>query len=432
MANQNNMRVSFILWLTVIVASVAVGLVAYYFAYIGEQSELFREAMMDKAEWLLYLLPAVGLVIITLIRVKLFIGTEGTGIPQTIAALEMKSDADRKKMLSMRILVGKVLLTTLGLFSGASMGREGPTVQVGACIMYCCRKVTTFPQHLVQRGLILAGGAAGIAAAFNAPIAGIVFSIEEIGRSFDKRNLGVILTVVLISCAVCIGLFGDYWFYGNVQTDTASLAAWAMVPVIAICMGVVGGTFSQIIVMVYPRVSKLMMRKPIIVPALIGLAIGLAGWFTGGLSLGTGFVEARNMLMQGTEMEWYYAPIRMFVTALTLLSGIPGGLFDPSLSAGAGFGQWFTNLVHNFEWASSIDPKLVMMIAMATFFAAVVQSPVTAVVIMVEMTDSVHATMPMLVGALIAHQVSKRICKKSIYTALASNYFNDNRGATPR
>jgi len=153
------MRVSFILWLTVIVASVAVGLVAYYFAYIGEQSELFREAMMDKAEWLLYLLPAVGLVIITLIRVKLFIGTEGTGIPQTIAALEMKSDADRKKMLSMRILVGKVLLTTLGLFSGASMGREGPTVQVGACIMYCCRKVTTFPQHLVQRGLILAGGA---------------------------------------------------------------------------------------------------------------------------------------------------------------------------------------------------------------------------------------------------------------------------------
>ena len=99
MANQNHMRVSFILWLTVIVASVAVGLVAYYFAHIGEQSELFREAMMDKAEWLLYLLPAVGLVIITLIRVKLFIGTEGTGIPQTIAALEIKSDADRKKML---------------------------------------------------------------------------------------------------------------------------------------------------------------------------------------------------------------------------------------------------------------------------------------------------------------------------------------------
>ena len=129
-----------LLWLTIITASVGVGLVAFYFAFAGKQAVLFREAMLDKAGWVLYLLPAVGLVIITLLRVKLFVGTEGTGIPQTMAALDMKSDADRKKMLSMRILFGKVLLTTLGLFSGASMGREGPTVQAGACIMFFCRK----------------------------------------------------------------------------------------------------------------------------------------------------------------------------------------------------------------------------------------------------------------------------------------------------
>jgi len=432
MASQQQKKNSLVLWLTIIIASVGVGFVAYYFAFVGKQAEFFRDSMHDHAEWLLYLLPAIVLVIITLLRVKLFVGTEGTGIPQTIAALNMKSDADRKRMLSMRILIGKVLLTTLGLFSGASMGREGPTVQAGACIMFCCRKVTSFPQHLVQRGLILAGGAAGIAAAFNAPIAGIVFSIEEIGKSFDKRNLGVLLTVVLIASAVCIGLFGDYWFYGKVNTETVSLAGWVIIPVLAISMGVVGGTFSQIIVTVYPKVSALMLRKPIVVPAIIGLIIGLAGWMTGGLSLGTGFEEAQSMLLHGEEMAWYYAPIRVVATALTLLSGIPGGLFDPSLSAGAGFGQWFTNLIHNFEWAASIDPKLVMMIAMACFFSAVVQSPVTAVVIMVEMTDSVHSTMPMLVGALLAYAVSRCICKESIYSALASNYFSDNRGAEPR
>lgn len=421
-----------LLWLTIIIASVGVGLVAFYFAFAGKQSVLFREVMMDKAGWVLYLLPAIGLVVVTLLRVKLFVGTEGTGIPQTMAALDMKSDADRKKMLSMRVLLGKVLLTTLGLFSGASIGREGPTVQAGACIMFYCRKLTTFPQHLVQRGLILAGGAAGIAAAFNAPIAGIVFSIEEIGKSFDKRNLGVLLTVVLIASAVCIGLFGNYWFYGNVQTESTSLAGWVIIPVLAVAMGILGGAFSQIIVWVYPKVSALMLRKPIVVPAVIGGIIGLAGWMTGGLSLGTGFEEAQGMLMQGEEMAWYYAPIRMIATALTLLSGIPGGLFDPSLSAGAGFGHWFTNLIHEFDWAASIDPKLVMMIAMASFFAAVVQSPVTAVVIMVEMTNSVHSTMPMLVGALIAYGISRCICKESIYSALASNYFSDNRGAVGR
>ena len=427
MATHTASRLSIRGWIIIIIAAVLVGLVAYYFAYMGRQSDIFRNAMAQETNWVLYLLPAVGLTIITLLRVRLFVGTEGTGIPQTMAALEMDADEDRTKMLSMRILVGKIILTTFGLFSGASMGREGPTVQAGACIMFCCRKFVDFPKQLVQRGLILAGGAAGIAAAFNAPIAGIVFSIEEIGKSFDKRNLGVLITVVLLACVVCIGLFGDYWFYGNVKTQQATTAMWVFVPVIAICMGVCGGAFSQFIVVAYPRIASLMNSRPVVAPMAIGVAIGFVAWLSGGSSLGTGFVEAQQMLMDNHDMAWYYAPLRLSVTALTLLSGIPGGLFDPSLSAGAGFGQWFTNLIHQFEWAASVDSKLVMMIAMACFFAAVVQSPVTAVVIMVEMTNSVHATLPMLVGALIAYEISKRICKTSIYTALASNYFNESR-----
>ncbi len=425
-------RISIKVWLTIAIASVGVGLVAFYFAYIGKQSDFFREELITRAPWLLYLLPAVGLVVITVIRVKLFSGTEGTGIPQTIAALNMKTDAERTSMLSMRILVGKVILTTLGLFSGASMGREGPTVQAGACILFFSRKFANFPRHLVQRGLILAGGAAGIAAAFNAPIAGIVFSIEEIGKSFDKRNLGVLLLVVLVACAVCIGLFGDYWFYGNVPIEFKSNGIWFMVAIIGVCMGVVGGLFSQVIVMTYPMITRKMLKRPIVIPACIGLAIGLVAWLTGGVSLGTGFVEAQKMLIEGESYAWYYAPARVVVTGLTLVSGIPGGLFDPSLSAGAAFGELFSSFAHQFEWGSGIDPKLIMMVAMATFFAAVVQSPVTAVVIMVEMTDSVHATMPMLAGALIAYAVSTVICKESIYSALAENYFNVKRGEAPR
>ena len=129
----------------------------------------------------------------------------------------------------------------------------------------------------------------------------------------------------------------------------------------------------------------------------------------------------------GEELDWYYAPLRLFATALTLLSGIPGGLFDPSLSAGAGFGQWFSDLAHTFEWGKDVDSKMIMMIAMACFFAAVVQSPITSVVIMAEMTNSIYAIMPMLAGALIAYAISTRICSCSIYVALASTYFKDSR-----
>jgi H+/Cl- antiporter ClcA len=413
-------------WLIIICAAILVGVVAFYFTYIGKQANLTHDYLIYKLSWLAYLLPAVGLTLITLLRVKLFNGTEGTGIPQTIASLEMEGDEDRKQVLSIKILVGKILLTTLGLFSGASMGREGPTVQAGACVMYLSRKFVSLPQHIIQRGLILAGGAAGIAAAFNAPIAGIVFSFEEISRSFDKRNLGIIMAVVLVACVVCVWLLGDYWFYGQVQAVSDVWQSWVFVPVIAVCMGLCGGYFSHIVVCVYPKVLKTMSRRPILVPMVLGLLIGFIGWLSSGLTLGTGYAEAQNMLIHGSEMQWYYAPLRMLATALTLLSGIPGGLFDPSLSAGAGFGQLFADLIHTFDWASEVDTNLIMLIAMACFFAAVVQSPVTAVVIMVEMTDTLHATLPMLLGAIIAYMISKRICTCSIYVALANNYFKDN------
>jgi H+/Cl- antiporter ClcA len=431
MNNSSIKRLSIRAWIVIVIAAILVGFIAYFFAFMGKQSDLFRESISQNTSWVLYLLPAVGLTSITLLRLKFFRGTEGTGIPQTIAALQQEKESDKQSLLSPKILLGKIILTTLGLFSGASMGREGPTVQVGACILFFCRKLVLLPQHVVQRGLILAGGAAGIAAAFNAPLAGIVFSIEEIGRSFDKKNLGILLIVVVIACIFCIGLFGDYWFYGQIHLSKASNVEWALMPVVAVCMGLLGGSFSRFIVCVYPIVMKIMFRRPIVIPMGIGLSIGLIGWLSSGQTLGTGFLEAKNMLMYSEEMEWYYAPLRLLATALTLLSGIPGGLFDPSLSAGAGFGQWFTEVARNFEWAKDVDSKMIMMISMACFFAAVVQSPITAVVIMVEMTDSVHATLPMLAGALIAYTMSTRICTCSIYVALASTYFNDNCAGEP-
>ena len=416
-------------WLAIISGALLVGIVAYYFAFAGEQSEDARAFLLDRMAWVAYLLPAIGLITITLLRIRFFQGTEGTGIPQTIASLQMEDESQKETMLSPKILCGKIILTTLGLFSGASMGREGPTVQAGACIMFYLRKFVAIPQHLMQHGLIIAGGAAGIAAAFNAPIAGIVFSIEEIGRTFDKRNLSVLIATVLIACCVCIGLFGNYWFYGEVHASHASHADWMLVPFIAIVMGLLGGLFSHFIVSLYPRVMSAMMRRPIVVPMLLGLGIGFLGWVSSGQTLGTGFLEAQGMLMHDEKMVWHYAPLRLAATALTLLSGIPGGLFDPSLSAGAGFGQWIAHAAHQFEWGASVDPKIIMMVAMACFFAGVVQSPMTAVIIMVEMTDTVHATLPMLAGALIAYAVSRRVCTCSIYVALASNYFKDSFGA---
>ncbi len=432
MPNELKSKLTFAARIIAAVGGLGVGFVAFYLAFVGRLSDQFLKYTLQHIEWAAYLLPAFCLVLISVLRVRFFGGTEGTGIPQTIAALEMKTEGERKEMLSIKILLGKLFLTTIGLFSGASLGREGPTVHAGACLMYLCRKVTRFPKYFVQRGLILAGGAAGIAAAFNAPVAGIIFSFEEIGRSFDKRNLGIVVVCVLGACAVCIGLFGDYWFYGSFQVALHEWPVWIFVPFIGLSMGALGGLFSLLIIRSYPSATRQILKHPIFAPLIIGLTIGLIGWLSQGQTLGTGFGEAQMMLMKNKEMDWSYPILRPAATALTLLSGIPGGLFDPTLSAGASFGQWFSSLIHQFDWASEVDSRLIMMIAMACFFTGVVQSPITAVVIMIEMTDSVHATLPMLGGVVFAYAISRRIYPSSIYVSLASNYFSDSRGEAIR
>ena len=113
-------------------------------------------------------------------------------------------------MLSARIAVGKILLTLLGLASGASIGREGPTVQVGASIMYALGRLLRLPRLELQRALVLAGGAAGIAAAFNTPLAGVVFAIEELSHSFEARTSGTVLTAVVIAGITTLALVGNY------------------------------------------------------------------------------------------------------------------------------------------------------------------------------------------------------------------------------
>ena len=149
--------------------------------------------------------------------------------------------------------------------------------------MYLCTKIVRFPAHLVRRGLILAGGAAGIAAAFNAPIAGIVFAFEEVGRSFEKDNAGTII----------------------------------------------GGLFAQAVASVTPRISALSRQRPYVVAGSLGLALGVLGLISGGLTYGSGFVEAQRILIEGDAYPISYPFLKALASFVTLISGIPGGLFDP-------------------------------------------------------------------------------------------------------
>jgi H+/Cl- antiporter ClcA len=401
-----------LLWF--LAASVA-GAGALYFNFAERYGDSLHDAAQARSPYLAAGLVAIGMVVICQLRDRVFPGTEGTGIPQVIAALKIPDGPERSAVLSARILIGKLLLLTLGLFCGMTIGREGPSVHVGACALYLCSRVVSFPEHLRERGLILAGGAAGIAAAFNAPVAGILFAFEEIGRSFEKDNAGTIVRTALWASMVCAAVLGSYLFYGQFEARMETLREWIAVPIIGVVGGLLGGGYAQTLLWASRRLRPTYLRRPAAVAAGLGLALGVLGLLSGGLTYGSGYQDAMRILA-GEELPVFFAPFLAAGNFVSLLSGIPGGLFDPSLTTGAALGQISLPL------SPFTDRQAFLLLCMVAYFTGVVQSPMTAAVILIEMTGTAHFTLPLMLTAVIAYEASRLVCPTALYEGLAEGF----------
>ncbi|MDB4621244.1 chloride channel protein [Rubripirellula sp.] len=420
-----------------LLAAIAIGVVAWYFQVAEREGDRWFSFLRGESAWLdggwrmpeplATVLPmlwvTLSMLLIVTLRDRYFRGTEGTGIPQTIATLKTSDVEVRDRMLSGRILIGKILLLTIGLFSGMTLGREGPSVHVGAALMHMITKWVRFPRHLVRRGLILGGGGAGIAAAFNAPLAGLVFSFEEIARSFEKNNVGTVIRSVIISSVFIVVVLGkDYLFYGQIHSNDGNwtLGQWASIFLIGTIGGFLGGGFAQCTIKGSAFATRCMKWNRWLTPLALGAGLGVAGYLSDGESYGSGYQQTQQILLEGVQYPWYFAPLTAVASFLTLASGIPGGLFDPSLTVGAGLGQSMLPVVNMVS--PGLDPESVIMMFMVAYFAGVVQSPITCAIIMVEMTAARHMTLPLLGVAVIAYECSRLVCRTSLYEALANTF----------
>ena len=398
--------------------AVAVGLVSVGFAVAANAAnEVFHRAASLGA-WVPFVVVPSGLALVRWLTVKRFPQSQGSGIPQAIAALALGESA-RRRLLSLRVAVAKVLLTVVGLASGASIGREGPSVQVGAAIMYALSRSAAFPLEGMQRGLILAGGAAGVAAAFNAPLAGIVFAIEEMAQSFEQRTIGIVVTAVVVAGVVSLGLQGNYAYFGR---TAASLDLPAGLPAVLVCGvggGLCGGLFSRVLVSLssteHAWLRRWQQARPVAFAALCGVVLAGIGALSGGLTYGTGYEETRALL-DGRVGTQGFGIAKLAATLVSYVSGIPGGIFAPSLAVGAGFG-------HNVALLFPSQPAgALLLLGMASYFAGVVQAPLTAFVIVLEMTQNAELALPLMAATLIAHGASRTVCPRPLYKQLARGF----------
>ncbi len=416
------------LWLRRLVlwgGGVCVASIAILFAMGAEQANIFLHRMIAYSPYLPLVVTPAGLALAVWVTQKVFPGAEGSGIPQVIAALQIPDEKLRGAVLSLKIAAGKIALTLFGLVVGAAIGREGPTVQIGASIMHALGKFARFSRQEAEKGLILAGGAAGVAAAFNTPLAGIVFAIEEMSRSFEERTSGTILTAVIIAGITSLGVLGDYSYFGLTSAVLPLDAAWIAVLVCGALGGLAGGLFSRMIIASARglpwNLSTFRRNRPIVFAAACGLVLAVLGLLSDSTTYGTGYHEARRVLEGSGQLPELYGVLKLLATAVSYATGIPGGLFSPSLAVGAGFG---VNISEIMPYAPA---GAVVLLGMAGYFAGVVQAPITAFVIVIEMTDNHGLALPLMATSLLAAGTARLICPWPVYKALSEGFLEKSR-----
>lgn len=402
-------------------AAALVGLAAVLYAKLIAWSQGLYFQAFEIHPYILTATTPILFVLATWLVKRFAEEAKGSGIPQVLQAINLarKPNASHEiwvhRLVSLRTAVIKVFSSTIGIFAGASIGREGPTVQIAASgfawIGNLVRRVhpkVDFPSFLTT------GAAAGVAAAFNTPLAGVTFAIEEVvDGSFGPFKQLVILGVV-IAGITAQGLAGNYLYFGhpNIPEVNFLLMLFYAFP-IGILGGLSGGFFARIL----SSPSKIPLPKQWWLKSFFfGVICAAIGLLNHGSTSGSGYEITRLSLESlGTENPGLLFPVWKFITTtLSYLSGMAGGIFSPCLSIGAGLGFSFAAITH----ISSM--KACALLGMVSFFSGVVQAPLTAVVIVMEMTDQHALILPFMAAAFLSQAIGKWIMPVPLYRFLAN------------
>jgi H+/Cl- antiporter ClcA len=346
-------------------------------------------------------------------------GAAGSGIPQVMAALDTAVASPTVRwFVSLRLAAAKMLLTSGGLLAGLSLGREGPSVQIAAGVLHSVRRWLPERSAVSEHGLLIAGGAAGIAAAFNAPLAGVMFAIEELSRRPEQRSSGLLVAAIVLAGLMAVSVYGNSTYFGVIQVPTIG---WTLlVPGLGVTMlcGVLGGVFSRLLLRSLSgsgeRINAWRAAHPLTFAAICAFAVAVIALATHGATSGSGYGYTRALLEGTQSAPAVYAFGKLVATWLTVWSGVPGGLFAPALAIGAGIGNDVALLAHHADHAALIA------LGMAAFLAATTQAPLTAFIIVMEMIDGHAMVLSLMACALVASLLS-RLISPPLYASLAKD-----------
>ena len=406
------------------VGAILVALAAILFAKASDWSYHLFQMMLGYGAWIPLIITPLVFALLTWVTEGKFRATRGSGIPQVIGTLHIEDEGFRARMLAMPIAVGKMVLTLLAMAVGASIGREGPTVHVGAGLFYSLGRRFGFTDPKAASRFILAGGACGIAAAFNAPLAGVVFAIEELAGTFEHRFSGLLLTAVIVGGVVSLGVMGNYSYFGHVSANLPLGHAWLAVLLTGVICGLMGGLFARLILLSrngpLAYIGRVRSHAPVLFAAGCGLALALIGLLSHNNVYGTGYDQARAFVQEAAVTPGEtFGIAKLLANVVSYWAGIPGGIFSPALAVGAGLG-------HNIAYfLPNIPAGTVVLLGMSAYLSGVTGAPLTSAVISMELTDNQDMVIPIMAACLLARAAASLFCPTPVYKDFAERLVQD-------
>lgn len=358
--------------------------------------------------------PVVGSLTMGLLLYRYFPNARGSGVPQAKAALFA-----RDGFISLRTVLGKFFCTSATLASGIPLGREGPSVQVGAGIASLLgRHLGLRPEKV--KALLPVGASAAIAAAFNTPMAAVLFSLEEVMGDLHAPILGSVVLASATSWAVLRLLLGNNPLFKAPQYELIHPAELGIYAVLGVLGGFLSVAFTKLLLVMRRRFLLLPRKTAWWHPAVGGVMVGLMGWVVP-QALGVGYVYVGSAL-NGTmalKLMVLLVVLKLFAVTTSYASGNAGGIFGPSLFLGAMLGGAVGNVAHHFLPAYTATSGAYALVGMGALFAGIVRAPMTSVLMIFEMTRDYAVIVPLMIANLTSLFISSRFQREPIYEALA-------------
>ena len=409
------------------IGSVITGAFAVLYALIFSWGEKLLDLIFKWNAWTIFILTPTAFVLSWWLVKRYAPYAKGSGIPQVMAAIELANPKEHSKiptLLSLRILFIKIISSTIMVIGGGAIGREGPTIQVAGSVF---RKVNellpAWWPKISKKNMIMTGAAAGLAAAFNTPLGGIVFAVEELAKTHINYFKTALFSAVIIAGLTAQTLAGSYLYLGYPKTNDVSL--WIILPIILVSAtsGIFASHLSDIMLKITAWKKRLKTDKQHVL-FLIGTALIISSiaFFINREILGSGKeIMERVLYTENKHEDWYVPFLRMIGPALSFTSGGAGGIFAPALSAGASIGSVISGWIH----LTDNETNVVILTGMVAFLTGITRAPFTAAIIVLEMTDRHSLIFYLMLAGMTSSLASLLVGRYSLYERIKNGILSE-------